>query len=228
MNDIQIRIKELRKQHKLTQKEMANLLKVTQQAYQQIEAGIKEDMRISTLKKICNIFNVSSDYILGLENDTAKSEQTKRGVPLFGNTPVLLFPAACDRRVGQWLGHWFTRSYYVRPSADGGLNTAVKKSTALPTIVPYVDKAIDILTTLPRILTPCHRMADCTRSYVGAGARYLQRYIYLFFRREVGQVTCACSPLTQQNTFFYCVGAFGMYFSGSAGSGLHSHESKYL
>lgn len=75
MNDIQIRIKELRKQHKLTQKEMANLLKISQQAYQQLETGRTEDMRISTLKKICEILNTSSDYIIGLNHNKAENQQ---------------------------------------------------------------------------------------------------------------------------------------------------------
>lgn len=75
MNDIQIRIKELRKQHKLTQKEMAQLLKISQQAYQKLETGKTEDMRISTLKKLCEILETTSDYIIGLDNKTAKSKQ---------------------------------------------------------------------------------------------------------------------------------------------------------
>lgn len=62
----QIRIKEKRIEIKKTQKEMADLLGITQQAYQQIETGRTTDMRISTLKRLCTIFNVSADYLLGL------------------------------------------------------------------------------------------------------------------------------------------------------------------
>lgn len=71
MNDIQIRIKELRKNKGHTQKEMATLLGISQQAYQQIESGRTEDMRVSTLKKLCDILEVSSDYVIGVDTTTA-------------------------------------------------------------------------------------------------------------------------------------------------------------
>lgn len=63
----QIRIKQKRIEVNKTQKEMADLLGITQQAYQQIETGRTTDMRISTLKRICTIFNVSADWLLGLD-----------------------------------------------------------------------------------------------------------------------------------------------------------------
>lgn len=63
----QIRIKEKRLEFKKTQKEMADMLCITQQAYQQLETGRTTDMRISTLKKLCSIFEVSADWLLGLD-----------------------------------------------------------------------------------------------------------------------------------------------------------------
>ena len=73
MNDIQMRIKKRRLELKLTQKDVAIALGVTQQTYQEIESGKTKDMRVSTLKDICAILQVSSDWLLGIgetrEND---------------------------------------------------------------------------------------------------------------------------------------------------------------
>lgn len=66
MTNEQERIKMLRKNKGYTQKDMANLLCISQQAYQQLETGRTEDMRISTLKKLCALFEVSADWLLGI------------------------------------------------------------------------------------------------------------------------------------------------------------------
>lgn len=68
MTNEQERIKRARKSRKLTQKDVAQQLGITQQAYQKIETGCTEDMRISTLKKLCRIFDVSADWLLGLKD----------------------------------------------------------------------------------------------------------------------------------------------------------------
>lgn len=62
----QIRIKEKRVALSKTQKEMADMLGISQQAYQQLETGRTSDMRISTLKRLCAILEVSADWLLGL------------------------------------------------------------------------------------------------------------------------------------------------------------------
>ena len=64
MNNIQKRLKETRKQKGFTQKKIADLLGVTQQTYQQIEAGSTQDMRVSTLIRLCEILNISADWLL--------------------------------------------------------------------------------------------------------------------------------------------------------------------
>lgn len=66
MNTIQIILKERRKELKLTQKDIANKLGITQQAYQQIESGGK-DIRVSTLTNLCEILEVSADELLGIK-----------------------------------------------------------------------------------------------------------------------------------------------------------------
>lgn len=60
-------LKELRKEKKLTQTELANYLCTTQDSISLWELG-KSYPDIPTLIKICKFFDVTSDYILGLEN----------------------------------------------------------------------------------------------------------------------------------------------------------------
>ena len=67
MQNLQIRLKQARTDAGLTQKDMAERLCVTQQAYQKIEVGKTTDMKISTLVKLCRILNVSPNWLLGLE-----------------------------------------------------------------------------------------------------------------------------------------------------------------
>lgn len=67
MENVQIRLKQARITAGLTQQEIATRLGVTQQAYQKIEIGRTPDMRISTLYKLCQILDVSSDWLLGLK-----------------------------------------------------------------------------------------------------------------------------------------------------------------
>lgn len=58
------RLKELRKEKKMTQKAMAELLDVTDRHYQAIEAG-SVNIPSLTLKFLADYFNVSTDYLLG-------------------------------------------------------------------------------------------------------------------------------------------------------------------
>ena len=62
----QIRLKETRVRKEMTQEHVAQALGVSQQAYQKLETGKTTDMRISTVKKICALFNISADWLLGL------------------------------------------------------------------------------------------------------------------------------------------------------------------
>lgn len=58
-------IKELREDNDLTQQEIADILGTTQQVYSRYEKGINE-MPIRHLVELCKFYNVSADYILGL------------------------------------------------------------------------------------------------------------------------------------------------------------------
>ena len=49
---------------KLTQKDIATFLNISQPAYQQFESG-KKKMNLETMEKLADFFNVSTDYLLG-------------------------------------------------------------------------------------------------------------------------------------------------------------------
>lgn len=59
------RIKDVRKQNKYSQKDMAELLETTQQQYSKYE-NQQQEMPIRHLITICNHFHISADWLLGL------------------------------------------------------------------------------------------------------------------------------------------------------------------
>ncbi len=58
------KLKELREQSGLTQKQVAETLSVAQPVYQRFEKGIYE-CNFEQLKTLCDLFDVSADYLLG-------------------------------------------------------------------------------------------------------------------------------------------------------------------
>lgn len=67
MNTIAIRIKEMRKEKKLTQSDLAKLLSTTQDTISLWELG-KSTPDINYLIELTKIFSVSADYLLGLSD----------------------------------------------------------------------------------------------------------------------------------------------------------------
>ena len=62
------RIRDLREDHDLTQKEMAHNLNCSQQVYSNYELG-QRDIPTDILIKLSDFYDVSVDYILGLSNN---------------------------------------------------------------------------------------------------------------------------------------------------------------
>lgn len=62
------RLKELRKENRLTQKELAQQLGCSQQAITWYETE-KRQPRIETWQKIADFFHVPTEYLMGLTND---------------------------------------------------------------------------------------------------------------------------------------------------------------
>lgn len=63
------RIRELREDRDLTQAQIAKVLHTTQQQYSKIETG-KADISGEKLILLAKFYRVSSDYILGLTNES--------------------------------------------------------------------------------------------------------------------------------------------------------------
>lgn len=64
------RIKELRKQHRISQKELASVIQVSQQTIGGWETG-RTEPGIEFIQKLANYFDVTTDYLLG-KNQTPK------------------------------------------------------------------------------------------------------------------------------------------------------------
>ena len=60
------RLKVLRKEKQLTQKQVADMLKIRQQSYVRYELGTGEPS-LDTLVLLCKILETNSDYLLGIE-----------------------------------------------------------------------------------------------------------------------------------------------------------------
>lgn len=71
------RIKELREDKDLLQKEIAEILKITQRNYSYLETG-KTDIPTDILIKLSYFYDISIDYILGLTDEIKPYPRTKK------------------------------------------------------------------------------------------------------------------------------------------------------
>ena len=69
------RLRGLREDRDLTQAEIGQILKKSQQGYNHIEAG-RAELKIEDLVKLCRFYEVSADYIIGLTSEP-KGYRTK-------------------------------------------------------------------------------------------------------------------------------------------------------
>ena len=67
------RIRDLREDHDLKQKQLAELLNCSQQVYSNYELG-QRDIPTDILIKLAMHYNVSVDYILGLTNNPKRNK----------------------------------------------------------------------------------------------------------------------------------------------------------
>ncbi|AXQ19354.1 XRE family transcriptional regulator [Lactobacillus johnsonii] len=65
---MQNRIKEIRQEKKLSQKDLAKKLNISQQAISLYEKGDRE-LKLETWQKLADFFNVPVDYLLGISKD---------------------------------------------------------------------------------------------------------------------------------------------------------------
>lgn len=60
-----IRMRNLREDRDLTQKEVGAVINKSQQGYSHIEEG-RAELKIEDLKKLCRFYSVTADYFIGL------------------------------------------------------------------------------------------------------------------------------------------------------------------
>lgn len=66
------RLKELRKEKKLTQQELANYMQVTRRGYQKWENG-ESQIKIEKAEKLADFFGVNTAYLLGYSDFPARN-----------------------------------------------------------------------------------------------------------------------------------------------------------
>ena len=65
--DYRIRMRNLREDNDLTQKELGAVIQKSQQGYSHIEEG-RAELKIEDLIKLCRFYKVSADYFIGLSD----------------------------------------------------------------------------------------------------------------------------------------------------------------
>lgn len=96
------KIKELRKNSKITQEQLGNAIGVSKMAISYFEKGKKAPGR-ETLEKIADHFNVTTDYLLGRSEDPELNEEENNTVTEEGkNIMALIESLPEDERKKAW------------------------------------------------------------------------------------------------------------------------------
>ena len=66
---MRIKIRDIREDNNLSQSQIAKILGIQQNSYSQIENGIN-NLQIDHLVKLAIFYNTSTDYLLGITNET--------------------------------------------------------------------------------------------------------------------------------------------------------------
>lgn len=66
--DYRRRIRDVREDRDLSQKEVGRLLQKSQQGYSHIESG-RAELKIDDLATLCKFYNLSADYLIGLTDE---------------------------------------------------------------------------------------------------------------------------------------------------------------
>ena len=62
------RMRNLREDQDLKQREVAAIINKSQQGYSHIEEG-RAELKIDDMNKLCKFYNVSADYFVGISNE---------------------------------------------------------------------------------------------------------------------------------------------------------------
>lgn len=66
--DYRTRMKNIREDRDYTQAEIGKVIQKSQQGYNHIETG-RAELKIEDLKKLCQFYNLSADYMIGLTDE---------------------------------------------------------------------------------------------------------------------------------------------------------------
>ena len=66
--DYRRRLREIREDRDLTQKQIAEILQKSQQGYSHIENG-RAELKIEDLILLCDFYHLSADYVIGRTDD---------------------------------------------------------------------------------------------------------------------------------------------------------------
>jgi transcriptional regulator with XRE-family HTH domain len=78
MVDFMAKIKEVRINNNLTQAQLAKCLKIDTRTLRGYELG-EHDPSLRVLKRICNYFNITADYFVGITDKPTPINQESRG-----------------------------------------------------------------------------------------------------------------------------------------------------
>lgn len=68
------KMKKLREDNDLTQKEIAEVLEISQQSYSYFESG-KREISLRHIKRLAEYYKVSADYLLGVQKNSMESKE---------------------------------------------------------------------------------------------------------------------------------------------------------
>lgn len=88
------KIIELRKKNNLTQEDLASKLNVSRQAISKYENNLSEP-DIQTIKKLCEIFNISYNELLGYEDNNDKKESKNKIYTIIKLVSLIVFTSIC-------------------------------------------------------------------------------------------------------------------------------------
>ena len=72
-----LRLKELRKIHRVTQEEFSERTGISYKYYQAIETGVKKELRISTLERLANAYGIEVWQLLSPTTPNTKIRTAK-------------------------------------------------------------------------------------------------------------------------------------------------------
>jgi transcriptional regulator with XRE-family HTH domain len=69
--DYRERLRAVREDRDLTQKDIGEILNKSQQGYSHIESG-RAELKIDDLKTLCRFYDLSADYLIGISDEMAE------------------------------------------------------------------------------------------------------------------------------------------------------------